>query len=158
MLGKEDAYHMNQVLYTLVQATWGFPQTAAGLAVFLRHVRKPHFRYHGAIVTLWGKQVDLSLGLFLFMEGELRNYENPEATDPPSYGELLVHEYGHTIQSLSLGPFYLLVVGLSSAIWYNASRLKALRNKLGLSYYSFASERNANWLGERILKLPPPEE
>lgn len=34
---------------------------------------------------------------------------------------LLVHEYGHTLQSIILGPFYLLVIGLpsilSAAIW-----------------------------------------
>ena len=28
-----------------------------------------------------------------------------------------VHEYGHTVQSMILGPFYLLAVGLPSIIW-----------------------------------------
>lgn len=30
---------------------------------------------------------------------------------------LLVHEYGHTIQSMILGPLYLIVIGIPSTLW-----------------------------------------
>ena len=30
---------------------------------------------------------------------------------------LLVHEYGHTIQSLIFGPLYLIVMGIPSTLW-----------------------------------------
>lgn len=145
---------MRRALYILAQATWGFPQTFAGLGVFLAHARKPHFPYHGACVTLWGRNADMALGPFLFMEGELENYANPEATEPAWYGELLVHEYGHTIQSLILGPLYLPLVGLPSVIWFNAPHMKKRRLKSGKSYYAFLPERSANWLGEHVLRLP----
>jgi hypothetical protein len=55
------------------------------------------------------------------------------------------HEYGHTRQSLYLGPLYLLVVGLPSAIWagwiYNLVKHK-------VSYYSIFPENWADKLGE----------
>ena len=145
---------MRRALYIVAQATWCLPQSLAGLGVFLAHVRKPHFPYHGACVTLWGRGASMSLGPFLFLEGEPENYADPEATDPAWYGELLVHEYGHTIQSLILGPLYLPVIGLPSVLWLNTAMMKARRAKRGTSYYAFWPERSANWLGERVLKLP----
>lgn len=52
------------------------------------------------------------------------------------------HEYGHTRQSLILGPLYLLIVGLPSLLWawwWNERR--------GVSYYSFYTEKWADRLG-----------
>ena len=145
---------VRHVAYAVVQATWGFPQTCAGLGVFLVHARKPHFPFHGARVTLWGRNASMSLGPFLFLEGEPANYADPEATEPTWYGQLLVHEYGHSIQSLILGPLYLPLIGLPSIIWLNAAALKRRRRERETSYYAFWPERSANWLGERALKLP----
>ena len=53
------------------------------------------------------------------------------------------HERGHSIQSMILGPLYLLVIGLPSLIWaawWNDSR--------GVSYSSFYTERWADKLGD----------
>ena len=52
---------------------------------------------------------------------------------------LLVHEYGHTIQSLIFGPLYLIVMGVHK------------RNN-GVSYFSFFTEKLANYLGEKVTK------
>lgn len=52
------------------------------------------------------------------------------------------HEYGHTRQSLYLGPFYLFVVGIPSLLW--AWYWKPSR---GVSYYSFFTEKWADKLG-----------
>lgn len=52
------------------------------------------------------------------------------------------HEYGHTRQSLYLGPFYLFVVGIPSLLWawyWTPGR--------GVSYYSFYTEKWADKLG-----------
>ena len=52
------------------------------------------------------------------------------------------HEYGHTRQSLYLGPFYLLIVGIPSLLWawyWTPER--------GVSYYSFFTEKWADKLG-----------
>lgn len=59
--------------------------------------------------------------------------------------DLIAHEYGHYIQSQILGPLYLLVIGLPSAIWgllYRESWKK--------DYYWFYTERWANKLGKTI--------
>ena len=146
---------MKYVPPMLVQAVWGFPQTLAGLAVFAAYRDRPHFPYHGAVVTLWGRPYrSMSLGPFLFVEGDLEGFKNPEAPDHEKLQRILVHEYGHTVQSLMLGPLYLPLVGLPSVVWANAPRLKARRHRLASSYYAFWPERNANWFGEHVLKRP----
>lgn len=52
------------------------------------------------------------------------------------------HERGHSIQSMYLGPLYLLVIGLPSLLW--AAWGNEDRNR---SYYSFYTERWADKLG-----------
>ena len=52
------------------------------------------------------------------------------------------HERGHSIQSMFLGPLYIIVIGLPSllwAAWWNESR--------GVSYYWFYTEKWADKLG-----------
>lgn len=55
------------------------------------------------------------------------------------------HEYGHSRQSLYLGPLYLIVVGLPSILWagfvYNLVRKS-------VSYYAVYPENWADKLGE----------
>lgn len=60
------------------------------------------------------------------------------------------HEVGHQVQSLILGPLYLLIIGLPSicwaALWTNYNIAESLRAK-GLSYYDFYTESWADRLG-----------
>lgn len=128
---------MKRIMYGILQILWGLPQTLLGFAVFLRFRKAPHFLYHGALVTEWKNRTGLSLGLFLFI---------PEGKKGQDF---LVHEYGHTIQSLVLGPFYLLVIGIPSALWCNVSLLVKLRRKKQISYQAFYTERWANRWGEK---------
>ena len=176
---------IGRIAYRLWQALWGFPQTAAGLFLFLVHVRKPHFSHHGAIVTIWNMNAGLSLGMFVFLNAwpgsipeddgleetrgcagtdERMPSDHPPARQARRFVEylpgivlddrLLVHEYGHTIQSLVLGPLYLPIIGLPSVIWLNSARLARRRRERHLSYYAFFTERSANSLGELALKRP----
>ena len=55
------------MLFTLIQWTWGFFQTAAGAVLYLRHRRDRHFRWHGACVTVWKSPSSVSLGKFIFL-------------------------------------------------------------------------------------------
>ncbi len=128
---------MKQFWYTVLQILWGFPQTLLGFAVFLRLRKLPHYRYHGAVVTEWKKPTGLSLGLFVFI---------PEGTVGKDF---LVHEYGHTIQSLVLGPLYLVVIGIPSVLWCNLRYFVNLRRKKSISYQKLYAERWANYLGEK---------
>ena len=205
--GRSFGATVRQGAYALAQVTWGFPQTALGFVVFLAHVRRPHFRFHGAVVTTWESHKAMSAGLFVFIHGSSGTSEsgrsgNPGESDelggaselgrpdgPGGSGEsgrlgelnesggsnessgshesadpidvrasvdrpLLVHEYGHTIQSLVLGPLYLVIIGLPSVVWMNVPALSRWRARTGTSYYAFFTERWANALGERVLGEP----
>jgi hypothetical protein len=66
----------------------------------------------------------LSLGFFIFttslsetdVEGRGSRRNNT------IHYKLLRHEWGHTLQGFLLGPFYLLVIGIPSVIWYHTFR------------------------------------
>ena len=60
---------------------------------------------------------------------------------------LAAHEYGHTLQSLLLGPLYLLTIGVISFTWANAPRFKRMRRERGLPYSHCIVERWADRLG-----------
>ena len=62
---------------------------------------------------------------------------------------LLVHEYGHTVQSLILGPLYLIVMGIPSTLWGFSPFAAKKRREKRISYFDFFTESWANSLGER---------
>ena len=136
---------MGKVFYIVVQFTWGILQSLAGLGVLIAHARCPHRGHHGAIVTAWPSRFGLSLGPFVFIPNMLNNDEADL---------LLVHEYGHTLQSLALGPLYLPIIGLPSLIWARSRKLARNRRSTGASYYDFYTERWASSWGERTLGRP----
>jgi hypothetical protein len=65
---------------------------------------------------------------------------------------ITVHEYGHTIQSLILGPLYLFVIGAPSLLWAGIPAFSRMRRRRQMSYYRFYPERWANHLGEKVTK------
>ncbi|MBQ1728962.1 MAG: hypothetical protein II425_04805 [Oscillospiraceae bacterium] len=143
---------MKSVLYFIWQWSWGILQSALGLIVFLFHIHAKHYFYHGAVVTEWKSVSSVSLGLFVFVTSEpfffdqLKNEYSAEELSE----RLLVHEYGHTIQSLILGPLYLIVIGIPSTLWGFLPSLNNKRKTEGLSYFSFFTEKWANVLGEKV--------
>ena len=130
---------MKTALFRLWQWTWGFPQNLLGLVIFLLHWSKPHSKYHGCIVTHWGGTGSMGLGMFLFLG---------DTNDP----RILVHEFGHSIQSVLLGPLFLPVMGLPSFLWCNLPACCRLRKQKAISYYSFYPESTANSLGAMFSK------
>jgi hypothetical protein len=84
----------------------------------------------------------MSLGRFLFLHESYR----------PGDRALLAHEYGHTIQSLILGPLYLFVIGLPSLLWAGLPVFQRRRHDRHVSYYSFYPEKWANALGARFAR------
>lgn len=137
-------------VYTLLQWTWGLPQTIAGAGIYLKHRNDPHFSYKGARVTAWNRDEGLSLGKFIFVPGNKVKKGNGESEELRVNGYILDHEYGHTIQSLILGPLYLILVGAPSFAWNRLPYFERRRRKTGRSYYSAVFERTANTFGERI--------
>lgn len=90
--------------------------------------------------------------MFIFMR---RPRENEDITEIPTsgdYARVLVHEYGHTIQSVILGPLYLIVISIPSGLWCNLSQAAEYRRKNKVSYYAFYPEKWADHLGEKARK------
>ena len=59
-------------------------------------------------------------------------------------------EYGHTIQSLILGPLYLILIGIPSTLWGFLMAKK--RKEKQIPYGAFITEKWANSLGEYVTK------
>lgn len=130
--------------YIIIQCTWGIIQTLAGFIIYLTSFGERHIFYKGSIATFWKRSYGISLGLFIFIPPKARFYnaEKYHFKDDEICERLVIHEYGHTIQSLILGPLYFLLVGLPSVIW-------GMVKKPEWSYFSFYSEKWANRLGEK---------
>ena len=101
------------------------------------------------MATVWPLRSSMSLGMFLFLQNDW---------NPRSYKRLLAHEYGHTFQSLLLGPLYLFVIGLPSFIWAGLPTFEKLRRKRGISYSWLYTERWADRNGRIFAKLDPMKE
>lgn len=137
--------------YRVWQCTWGILQTLLGLTVFLLHAGNRHYGFHGAVVTVWENKSSVSLGLFVFTASEpyyVKKFAGQMNAEELSR-RLLVHEYGHTIQSLILGPLYLVFIGIPSMLWGFLPNLNRKRQKGHISYFAFYTERWANSLGEK---------
>lgn len=136
---------LKYVPYIILQCTWGIVQTLAGLIMFLTSIGEKHSFYKGSVAIFWKRPYGISLGMFIFIPPKARFYnaEKYHFDDDEIRGRLLVHEYGHTYQSLLLGPLYFPVVGIPSAVW-------GMVKKPDRSYFSFYAEKWANHLGERF--------
>ena len=145
---------MARVLFWLVHLTWGLPQTIVGAVIALVYRSCNHEWFHGALVTRWPSWRGLSMGPFIFV------HEIEGLDWPPNLEERLeqtkVHEFGHCVQSLISGPFYLPVFAIPSMIWAGIKRLRRWRKQNRVSYYSFYTERLANYFGEHVCHEPSP--
>lgn len=120
-------------IFTALVVAWQLPQLLLGLliALFVLPKTVSATTYRSARVAFVEIPfLNVSLGTFIFI------YFGSE-TEPR-----LRHEYGHTLQSLILGPLYLLVIGLPSVLWNLYCRVKTTQD-----YYWFYTERWANALG-----------
>lgn len=150
---------MNVILYYILQWTWGMIQNVLGLIIFLINVKKKHYFYHGALVTVWNmKGVSAGIGMFIFMSAGCAPDISRSFSEEEVYARTQVHEYGHTVQSVILGPLFLPVIGIPSFVWAGSPAARNYRQKNGISYFSFYPERWANYLGEKITKSKSMEQ
>ena len=134
---------MKKILFRIWQWTWGFPQSLLGLVFRLVYRDCPRSEYHNAVVTHWHKGGSMGVGMYLFLG---------TGGDDEHKAQVLVHEFGHSVQSLILGPLFLPIMGIPSFLWANLKPCRKLRREKGVSYYSFYPESNANWLGRLVTK------
>jgi len=128
------------ILVMILQCTWGIGATLIGLFIFLRHIKHPHRLYRGSIETTWdNKWGGLSMGLFIFTPN----------SDPDYHNKVRVHEYGHCMQSILLGPL-MLIVGIMSCIWGSHPYFVNMRKEKNIRYTSFFVEAWASKWGELV--------
>ncbi len=136
---------MRKFLYYFFHFTWGILQNVGGFLWFLRYLCRPHSLYRGAILTRITRRRfsgGFTLGCFIFLTQPL---------SPQREHDLLIHEYGHTVQSLLLGPFWSLAVALPSMLWCHLPPLQRLRSRKNIPYSALYCEKWANRLGEKTL-------
>ncbi len=140
-------------VYYPLQWTWGIIQNVVGLVVYCANSGRTRFRYGRSFGTFWKRMDSMSMGMFIFLA---QNLEVCDLEDESSVGsQVAVHEYGHTFQSLALGPFYLPFISAVSGIWCMIPAFQKMRREKGISYYMLYTERWANHLGRRVTKRLP---
>ena len=143
---------MNTVRFLLcafVQWTWGIVQNVIGLVLFLVFLTNKHFIFRTSVVTCWKIPYSLGCGMFIFLNDEYIDAYSQEMNSKMDY-DLLVHEYGHCLQSILLGPLYFPVIAIPSVIWASVPYFERLRKRERLSYYHLYCEKWANALGDWV--------
>ncbi|MBQ3280978.1 MAG: hypothetical protein IJH41_01085 [Eubacterium sp.] len=131
---------LKRIAFIILQCTWGIGATLIGAIVFMIYADCPHDMYRCAVDTRWKRRGSgLGLGLFIFTPDDDSEYTR----------ELRVHEYGHSIQSIILGPF-MLIVGIVSVTWNMLPYFRRRRSILRIPYTSCFVERWASMLGEAV--------
>ncbi len=128
---------MKKILFVFLQCTWGIVPTMIGAIFFWKLRKYPHRIYRGCIETQWNTRSGLSLGLFIFTPND----------GIPDAEKIRVHEYGHCIQSIVLGPLFV-VVGLISLLWGRLPYFEKRRKEKNLPYTSCFVEAWASKWGE----------
>ena len=122
-------------IWKILVCTWQLPQII-GACLYYAYLMNGEgildtYYIQGAIVFIKKKSCgSVTLGNHIFL--------SPRATDTT-----VRHEWGHTRQSLILGPLYLIVIGIPSIIWA-ATHRAIVPNK---PYDWFYTEAWANKLG-----------
>lgn len=119
---------------------WQLPQNLLGLILLLwyKHEKEYHRLNGRTFYYTEEMRSGISFGNYIIM-----NRDDKE--------DGMKHEYGHTIQSRYLGPFYLLVIGLPSILWNIIDSLIVTRlvgyERSYWIYYSMPWEAWADKLG-----------
>lgn len=130
------------MMYYLLQWTWGFPLTTIGAIaylIFAKIFNYPIKKYKNNILILipYSNFTGLNLGLFTLINKDRK--------------DLIIHEYGHSIQNILFGWFTIFIITIPSIIrfWYRT--LKTVLNKENKTgYYDIWFERQATRLGEAL--------
>lgn len=112
---------MKQIVIFLFRTLWEFPQLLVGLICLLIYKARYHSAYKGSFVFFSEKiRSSVCFGYIIIIVNE----------------KSIPHEYGHSRQSMYLGPLYLLVIGVCSVahkLFHHCS-----------NYYHFFTEKWAD--------------
>lgn len=131
-----------RVIVLIALIIWQLPQFVVGW-VLSYIINWTHCEIYQGIVFVYSTSMKggISLGNVVIMSVDYHNDgdENLEK-----------HEVGHAIQSLILGPLYLIVIGIPSLVW--AILYGWLIKKTPNGYYKFYTEKWADKLGGVVRK------
>lgn len=140
----------HRILYYILQFTWGLPRTVFGgllaLIAFILKLcgLKVHFGKYFWIgyakigPDYWG---GLDTGLFFFRDQKSVDFN------------LRSHEWGHTFQNLWLGPLFIFLVAIPSAIRWWIDWFKQKKTGKGIDYEAFWAEDAATVCGAWAVKV-----
>lgn len=121
-----------KTLLQILLYIWQLPQNLVGIIIGLFYKTDNTLLYKDKVVRVCSKfPGGISLGNTLIVSKFPYNKQT---------WNTVKHEWGHTRQSILLGPLYLLVVGIPSLIW------AGIYDKTKGSYFSFYTERWADKL------------
>ena len=130
----------NTILHNIIWWLWSQPQTLIGYIaqmLIIAFDKCTLMNYNGARLVFTGsKWGAISLGKYIFLCQEMFTKKEYET-----------HEYGHSIQSLYLGPLYLLVIGIPSIL---RAFYVTINPKSATTYHNFYTEAWADALGKKF--------
>lgn len=133
---------VRSILFYLWQFTYGIIQNLIGLCMFAIYKSKGAKieLFHNAVITYIDKKNfgGISLGMFIFINAKRIG---------DSLHDIKIHEYGHTVQTMILGPLWLFVIGLPSIIWCSLPVFVKMRKEKNISYYWLYCEGWSNLCG-----------
>ena len=131
--------------YYLLQVTWGLVNNIIAfeilIVLMIINPRRNRKMFFNAFLIEWKLKSSLGIGNFIFTDNSSK--------------DICIHEYGHNIQSVILGPLFLFVIGIPSFLWLMLPVFKTKRKIKKMSYYDFYPERWANKLGIKYTKNNP---
>ena len=131
---------IKKVLRILSAFTWELPQTIIGLIILL-WIGNLKMQWNGYCWFVRFKKGYFGVGIGPFA---MLSFDYPVS----NYNTLL-HEAGHSLQSLFLGPLFIPVVAIPSVVMNVLTRLKVLKHE---NYYKRFPENWASMLGESTLR------
>lgn len=138
---------IKSVLFYIWQFSYAIVQNLIGLVMLAVYKAKGAESewYHNALITYIDKKNfgGVSMGIFIFIN---KNRIGDDRHD------MKIHEYGHTVQSLILGPLWLFIIAIPSMIWCNVPYFRKKRKLENISYYWLYCEGWANMCGIKVTK------
>jgi len=108
---------VGKAILLLLLILWELPQNIAGLLLYIyfrinKIIRKTEIEK--LCLFLETRKTGVSLGRFIYWTPQGNRYSHLK-------NDCKMHEYGHSLQSIMLGPLYLIVVGIPSVsrVWYS---------------------------------------
>ena len=129
------------LLCAVVQWTWGIVQNDIGLLLFLVFLPNRHFLFRSSVVTCWKIPYSTGCGMFIFLNDTDLSESDKGAISKMDY-DLLVHEYGHCLQSILLGPLFLPVIAIPSILWATLPCFEQILRKVQVRVVFRATSRN----------------